>query len=657
MTTLFWKYIFKNKQIAYYICLFFFSAITLSWGKEFELPSAAGLDPSWHEALVQATDQHLAFGKEIIFTFGPFHQIYTNQISENLGPFLIGRLLYGVALGSTLVALARFSSLSLGWATAAFMALSTSNSTDATFYTIPLIFLLASSIKSRERLDTILLAFIYMGLILGILTKLSYAIASIPTVIVSTMLLTRQNKQNTQVILLILCVGLVTPIFLWLVSKQSLLDFPQYLLGANIELIKGYSSAMSYNDTTTAWQTYAYWIGAAIILIIIAKTAYLKTTSLKWTTYIAVNTLIITWVTFKAGMVRHDGHAVISGLSLASFAIIAYAYALKELTGNNKISVLAVPLMIGLSITSQFINPVRSKLDQWANELQKNTTIFAKAIILKSQRLTIIKLRQSSAIAKSPEFEDLSQIPKNSTADAFPWDVRDLSANGLRYSPRPTIQSYAAYTDSLQRINSQHLKSYSSPTYIVLKAFSFDFGMPMELDAESFRIITSNYKLVGHGNRGSLILKKLPEQLRNHEERWNSLKTPLRSGISNGNKNWSELPARLLPGSRISIIIKPSTLRRLQTILFKSPPLYVEIEFTNKQIQSYKISESTSKHITIYPFVTDNQSLENAFNVIQSTVKKNIALGPKPVKIRLTGSKEILGINSADLIIEQPLPR
>jgi hypothetical protein len=163
--------------------------------------------------------------------------------------------------------------------------------------------------------------------------------------------------------------------------------------------------------------------------------------------------------------------------------------------------------------------------------------------------------------------------------------------------------------------------------------------------------------LVGHGNRGSLILKQLPEQLRNHEERWNSLKTPLRSGISNGNKNWSELPARLLPGSRISIIIKPSTLRGLQTILFKSPPLYVEIEFTNKQIQSYKISESTSKHITIYPFVTDNQSLENAFNVIQSTGKKNIALGPKPVKIRLTGDKEMLGINSADLIIEQPLPR
>jgi len=61
--------------------LFVFTAIALSLGQNFEQPGA-GIDPGWEEALVQATDQGLSFGKDLAFTYGPFHQLYINQISE-----------------------------------------------------------------------------------------------------------------------------------------------------------------------------------------------------------------------------------------------------------------------------------------------------------------------------------------------------------------------------------------------------------------------------------------------------------------------------------------------------------------------------------------------------------------------------------------------
>ena len=106
MTCKFSANVISITQACGYLVLFVFSAITLSWGNELRLPGT-GLDPSWQEALVQATDQHLVFGKDIIFSYGPFHQIYTSQISENLGPLLIGRLLYGVACGAALLLISK----------------------------------------------------------------------------------------------------------------------------------------------------------------------------------------------------------------------------------------------------------------------------------------------------------------------------------------------------------------------------------------------------------------------------------------------------------------------------------------------------------------------------------------------------------------------
>lgn len=39
---------------------------------------ASGLDPSWQLGLNQALVQHLRFGKQVIFTFGPYAFLYTH---------------------------------------------------------------------------------------------------------------------------------------------------------------------------------------------------------------------------------------------------------------------------------------------------------------------------------------------------------------------------------------------------------------------------------------------------------------------------------------------------------------------------------------------------------------------------------------------------
>lgn len=69
------------------------TASVASWAVPFQYP-AAGLDPSWSEALVQATDSGRIFGRDIIFTFGPLHQALTAQVSTNLAPLIFSRLAF-----------------------------------------------------------------------------------------------------------------------------------------------------------------------------------------------------------------------------------------------------------------------------------------------------------------------------------------------------------------------------------------------------------------------------------------------------------------------------------------------------------------------------------------------------------------------------------
>ena len=115
--------------------LFVFTAITLSWGQSL-VPPHTGLEPGWREALVQATDQGLGFGTDLVFTFGPYHQLCTNAKSDNLYPFVIGRLAYGLAWGAAVISFVRLSTPAAGWLLAIFMALSGSLSNDAPFYAL-----------------------------------------------------------------------------------------------------------------------------------------------------------------------------------------------------------------------------------------------------------------------------------------------------------------------------------------------------------------------------------------------------------------------------------------------------------------------------------------------------------------------------------------
>ena len=416
---------------------------------------------------------------------------------------------------------------------------------------------------------------------------------------------------------------------------------------------------MATDDPVADWQIPAFWIGAFGLVALIMRAAYFRLNNRFCAILTASISLFLFWTIFKAGMVRHDGHALIAGLSLACFAVISIVYTIKTRAHEAQYFSAAGSLVLGLSISSQYISPIRSQLDVWLKTELKNTGRFTKIIISSKTRRNFQELRLKNFNSIRRNAEDLSLIPKASGVDSMPWDITDIPANGLRYRPRPIIQSYSAYNPGLQELNRKHFLGIRAPSYLVMSAQSIDGRNPADLDYPSLEAIASRYTFIGTGSKGSLILK----QINGNDglgiiPKWRETRLGLLGDDSSAAKSlherWCQLPQQLAVGSRFSLELKPSLWRRLQALAFKASPLKIAIKYYNGQIRTYRVLETTSRKIPLYPFVENNASLKSSLLALQGFSGNNLDVGPKPLAIRLIGEKGAQGLLSSQLLIEQP---
>ena len=152
------------------------------------------LDAAWQQALVEATEHQWVFGRDLIFTYGPLHQLATQQIATNLLPLLLGRVLYGIAWGATTALLGLLGGLTTALSLVVFISCtSTDNpaSADALFNLLCILGVLCALAPLRRgstarssalwRLGQPALTSLQaMGIAIGTLIKLSYLGAALP---------------------------------------------------------------------------------------------------------------------------------------------------------------------------------------------------------------------------------------------------------------------------------------------------------------------------------------------------------------------------------------------------------------------------------------------------------------------------------------------
>ena len=96
------------------------------------------------------------------------------------------------------------------------------------------------------------------------------------------------------------------------------------------------------------------------------------------------------------------------------------------------------------------------------------------------------------------------------TVDAIPIDIASVYINGLRYNPRPMIQSLTAYDEYLDLINFNKFASETAPDYLLFSVGDIDERHPFFPETKTKIAILSRYRQVDKTDR-FLLLEKQPQ--------------------------------------------------------------------------------------------------------------------------------------------------
>jgi hypothetical protein len=457
------------------------------------------LDDAWAWAMNIATARHLVFGRDIIFTYGPYAAVVSRAYDPAVrGLIILGAAIPAAAFAAGLIALAEPVTLIV-----AVLALPLVISTDGLAFTLPLpaIFMCARALGRDGRQAGLTLAVVLLALALGFLplSKLSLLPVSIIGDGVTAMLLWQLGRRRLAGALPVLSAAALAG--LWVMAGQPVAALPDYFRGA-MQIIAGYGDAMARYGPAADVMRAVY---ASVLMLALTASQVRK---LKWPAVVTVlaGLALLLWTVIKAAYVREDivhdniARSALGGMFLVVAAGLQPASPapagprqfprVSRFFFSKKKAFLAVlaSFLILTWPSEQYFNPSPAGgvvADAWA-ELIGGVRLLTDPVAL----------ARDYAAAKAA----VPQLPWHppGTSDIYETGQSMLFASGLPWSPRPVIQSYSAYTSDLIRLDMNHLLGANAPDNVFFRPEPIDLRLPALDDGASWPALLSRYEPAGY---------------------------------------------------------------------------------------------------------------------------------------------------------------
>lgn len=597
---------YSLKAILWIICI---GALTLPLDPV--MPSS-GLDPSWVYAVATASSLEMQFGSQIIFTFGPFSEVYTSFYSSE-------RWLLILSL-STLVT-------AVFWAKSWYM---------VKHLRIPQILILGLTvivmISSRDAVFFILLLTIALKEILSYLLERKVSdenLREIPS--------RKETKRHSRIIehienyfsiltitllllvkisLLPLCMFVViimlavrlyqrrylsagflflaTPanlLLLWLLSGQKIASLTGYFTNS-VEVIRTYSEAMSLEGSSK--EIILFLLASIVLLIFVLRSLFVEGES-RVVLLSAVPMLAVLFLGFKAGFTRHDGHAVIASQTLVGVVLLALAFISK----------------MGLKRSSNFELVMILALTSWLVNDAQHVSLSTSAVKARIEKAILSPVKFPKLFFDSSDLEtafeaskerltqELGDLPAGRSYDLFSYNTSLILSSELQWKPRPVFQSYQATSYKLLKMNADHFSGQSSPDSILFDLGPIDQRLPSLSDGASWLPILKNYERVGRF--GSYINFERRDE-RDIVDFSVVDVVEMTSGGSGGRSYKIDIPAADIIVAEVEI--EQSILEKFRSLVFKPSPIYIELVLTTGETRSYRFVPSMGRSgFILSPFV------------------------------------------------------
>ena len=593
----------------------------------------SGLDESWVYSLNQAVAQRLVFGRDIIFTFGPYASIDTYHYHPaTVWIMLIGGSLLVVCYSFCFAWLVRRAKWPWPLFLAALLVIPLARP-DALFFFFSLLEALLIFRLQDEELDEPRkpAALLWAAALIGCagmlpLIKASFAVMELGFLVLCLSFLVLRRQWT---LALICGVSPLTGMLLfWAGAGQRILDLPDFFSGY-LQIVSGYSDALSAEGPR--WELLTFLLGAMGLLLLIIFARRLKR---QQKTFLLLIYGFYLFMCFKDGFVRHDD------------AHIAYAQAALAL-GCLSLTLLQTPQVRRFNVTLclvAFLIALAPLGFMWRRHFDDSQRVGGEVpnpglgpnsrplMIEISSDLGTRILRKlgltSQQYAEGPgpsnakpwtwreQFDDTRrQIFASSqldfdlagTVDVYSDDQSELLSGGLNWDPRPVFQSYSAYTPALILRNERHLRSSAAPDHIVFRLEPIDDHLPSLEDGLSWPAMLDNYR-VANISRSWVHLVRNPGTLRKQ-----SRFTPLRTESAQLGQEVA-LPSGGGPVF-VQIEIHPSLYGQLLALLYKLPPLKLTLTCGNNRRATYRVIRGMMETgFFVSPLITDNDGFARLFN-------------------------------------------
>jgi hypothetical protein len=465
---------------------------------------APGLDNSWKWAANVAVAQGLGFGREFIFTAGPYTSILTRSYHPATDPMMMAGGFYLASVYWLCFALLA-QGARLPWVTgfvAVFAVVMYApnpwdlHQRDALLLSLPLLIALqtfkavekggSGLLRGRWRLAAFVM--VYSALGLPPLIKGSFIVPSLGTAILGAAYCFLSGQRGLAAIcLLVPAVALAS---FWLAAGQPVAGLPDYF--ANMAPISsGYMEAMALDGGVG---DIAFYLAGGLAVLL--ATAFQPRARV----FLVCSLLLYLFMAFKAGFVRHDGyHAMI-----AATALVVAALLLPLISPGSRTTVLAVVLAVlcWVSFDAKYVRPG----PDWIGA--EVASFYANAWQGFRARLSEPAWLARSYAAATARLESMAGFPPLAgTTDIYSHQQSFLLASANRWSPRPVFQSYSAYTPELANINRAHLLGQRAPDNIFFRVEPIDRRLPALGDGPSWPVLLERYRPIGLQNNFLILAK------------------------------------------------------------------------------------------------------------------------------------------------------
>jgi hypothetical protein len=540
------------------------------------------LDSSWVFGMNQAVSQGLAFGRELVFTYGPYAAIYTRTYHPATDFLMMfGSSFLALCYGFAALLVTRnckWYLLILFWIILSGLIYLR----DPLFLSYPLMagmacYRLLHAHETRASflsLLVLLILFLPFGLLSLIKGSFIFLCVAIAALIFVLFLSAKQLKLALAVIIF----PILSMLFFWIMSGQSVFSLPSYYISIS-SIAAGYSEAMSISGLK--WE-YIVYIPVSIFLLL--ATCREDRNPSKDKAIVLLMFFAYLFVSFKGGFVRHDEHAVIAGLCLL-FAGLFFAL---EFDSRRASFVLLFCALTWLGIDAHYIKTSTRSILANISSTYSTPWIGLKQRMTDSEWLPMQYKNAEARIRKQSGFLEF----KGST-DIYSYGQSSLIASGNRWNPRPIFQSYSAYTTELANMNKNHLLGDKAPDNIIFKIEPIDNRLPSLEDGASWPILFNNY-YPSVMNSDYLYLQKRASA----EVVKESLLSEGMYSLGNSVTIPNESPVYA------EISIKPTILGKIAAFLYKPDQLQITIHLQNGQLKTYRfIPRMAESGILISPLI------------------------------------------------------